>query len=112
MESIGVIPEPCGDAQVLAAGGGIGAEAARGRLHFDDVAGSDLVDQPQGEESFGDFAHADARGGSGRGADRIGAAVLLAVDDAAQGQGLSGREVEEFGVFGSARRKSPQPNPR
>jgi hypothetical protein len=36
---------------------------------------------------------------SRRGADRVGAAVLLPVDAAAQGQGLSGGEVEEFGVF-------------
>ena len=59
-----------------------------------------LVDEPAREEPVRDLAHADPRPFADGGADRVGAAVLLPVDGAAQRQGLSRSEVVCRGELG------------
>ena len=85
-------PGAGGDAQV-ASTVGLGAEAALRGLHLDLVTRTDLVDQPLREPTAGDQAYADPRPLPYLRADRVVAAMVLAVDDPAQGQGLPGLEV-------------------
>src|SRR5699024_1113214 len=64
----------------------VGSEPPGGYTHLDLVTGTYLVDQPGGEQSFGDQPHTNTKGLTGRGTDGVIAPLLHAVDHPTQGQ--------------------------